>query len=85
MKTNIDIDALAKDFEKYIAKFDEIRALAIRFKTTPNELIDMFFGIGLEALNQTENILKREFEVKLKEVFASIKQERKGQPITYDS
>lgn len=58
-----------KEFEDYINKFEKIRELAQRFKTSPGSVMEMFFSIGLEALRQTESIMKNEFESKLKEIF----------------
>lgn len=64
-----DIEKKQKEFEDYVKKFEEIRELASRFKTSPGTLVEMFFGIGLEALKHTESILQKEFQSKLDELF----------------
>ena len=82
MITNINTDKLAKAFENYVKKFDQIQELAKRFKTDPDDIINMFFSIGLEALSRTENVLRNEFDSKLKELFKDLKSE--SQKITLD-
>lgn len=84
MKTNLNIEELQNDFEYYITKFDEIRGLATRFKTTPTKIVDTFFGIGLEALKHTETILKKEFESKLEDVYKNIRKEKSRKMVTLD-
>ena len=66
-----DIENFQKEFEDYVKKFEQIRELALRFKTNPGTLVEMFFGIGLEALKHTESILQKEFQSKLDELFPS--------------
>ena len=82
MITNINTDKLAKAFENYVKKFDQIQELAKRFKTDPDDIINMFFSIGLEALSRTENVLRNEFDSKLKELFKDLKSE--SQKITLE-
>ncbi len=64
-----DIEKFQKEFEDYVKKFEQIRELAGRLKTSPGTLVEMFFGIGLEALKHTESILQKEFNSKLNELF----------------
>lgn len=64
-----EVRQLIKEFDDYVEKYDEIRELSRRFKTTPGVLVEMFFGIGLEALKHTESILQKEFLSKLDELF----------------
>ena len=61
-----------KHYQEYIKKFDQINELAKRFKVSPGKIVEMFFKIGIEALTQTESILKTEFDSKLKEFFPEI-------------
>lgn len=58
-----------KDLKNYIDKYGKILELAQRFKTSPGAVVEMFFSVGLEALKQTESIMKNEFESKLNELF----------------
>ena len=71
MSDNIiaNVEQFQKDFENYVKKFEQIRELAGRLKTSPGILVEMFFGIGLEALKHTESILQREFNSKINELF----------------
>lgn len=64
-------EKFVNEFADYMNKFDQIRELAQRFKTSPGSVMEMFFSIGLEALRQTESIMKNEFESKLKEMLPS--------------
>ena len=73
-----NIEQIAKDFENYVKKFDELREIALKFKTTPGLLTDMFFKIGLEALTRTEAILHKEFEIKLTKFSEDLKKNKRA-------
>ncbi len=64
-----DVEKFQKEFEDYVKKFEFVRELARRFKTNPGAVMEMFFGIGIEALKHTEAILQKDFNSKLKEIF----------------
>jgi len=63
-----NIDNIQKQFEDYVKKYNSILELAERFKTTPAEITEFLFSVGVEALNRTENILTDEFKVKTKNI-----------------
>jgi len=66
MKT--DINKIQEQFEDYVKKYNSVLSLANKYKTTPGEITEFLFSVGVEALNRTEDILTGEFKVKTKNI-----------------
>lgn len=49
----------------------KIAKIAERLGTNPEELLQLFFGIGIMVMNQTLEYLDQELKSKLKELFPS--------------
>ncbi|MCH8035294.1 MAG: hypothetical protein IH950_16265 [Bacteroidetes bacterium] len=83
MRTIKSIKDFQKEFEYYVNKFEQIRELAYKLKTTPALIVDVLFVIGVKSLENIEGIVKDEIRAMLDKQFPNIKSEVKSEFVNW--
>lgn len=74
-----NIKEFQKEFENYVNKFEQIRELAYKFKTTPVLILEVLFTIGVQSLENIEGIAKKEIKIQLDKLFPDVSSQLKSE------